>query len=94
MPWVTVLAMDSFYNILNAEQRDRAHHNDYNFDHPDAFDLELMEDTLRRLRSGKSVEVPVYDFSTHSRDKNPKLMYGADVIIFEGILTFYRVSSV
>lgn len=55
MPWVTVLAMDSFYNILNQEQRERASQNDYNFDHPDAFDLDLMEDTIRRLRSGKSV---------------------------------------
>ncbi|KAI6222484.1 Uridine kinase [Aphelenchoides fujianensis] len=90
MPWVTVLSMDSFYNILNEEQRERAARSDYNFDHPDAFDFDLLAETIRRLRSGKSVEVPVYDFSTHSRDKNPKLMYGADVIIFEGILSFFR----
>ncbi|KAI6228880.1 Uridine kinase [Aphelenchoides fujianensis] len=72
MPWVTVLSMDSFYNILNEEQRERAARSDYNFDHPDAFDFDLLAETIRRLRSGKSVEVPVYDFSTHSRDKNPE----------------------
>ncbi|KAI6187228.1 Uridine kinase [Aphelenchoides besseyi] len=90
MPWVTVLSLDSFYNILNEEQKERAARAAYNFDHPDAFDFDLLSETLRRLRSGKSVEVPVYDFSTHSRDKNPKLMYGADVIIFEGILSFFK----
>ncbi|KAI6214188.1 Uridine kinase [Aphelenchoides besseyi] len=81
MPWVTVLSLDSFYNILNEEQKERAARSAYNFDHPDAFDFDLLSETLRRLRSGKSVEVPVYDFSTHSRDKNPKLMYGADIFV-------------
>lgn len=82
--------MDSFYKVLSPEQSARASKSDYNFDHPDAFDFDLLEETLRRLRAGKSVEVPVYDFSTHSRDKNSKLMYGADVIIFEGILSLFR----
>ena len=41
----------------------------YNFDHPDAFDIELLCETLQRLKEGKSVEVPVYNFKTHSRDK-------------------------
>ncbi|KAE9421458.1 hypothetical protein Angca_002231 [Angiostrongylus cantonensis] len=45
---------------------------------------------LSRLREGKSCEVPVYDFATHARDSNPKVMYGADVLIFEGILAFYH----
>ena len=33
--------------------------------------------------------MPVYDFTTHRRDKNPKIMYGADILIFEGILSFH-----
>lgn len=64
--------------------------NEYNFDHPDAFDFQLMCETLRRLRTGKSVEVPVYDFTVHRRDKQPKIMYGADVLIVEGILAFHN----
>lgn len=67
-----------------------AAHQKYNFDHPDAFDFDLLYETLVRLRDGKSVNVPVYDFTTHSRDKNSILMYGADVLIFEGILSFHR----
>ncbi|KAL3080041.1 hypothetical protein niasHT_034599 [Heterodera trifolii] len=90
MPWVTVLAMDSFYKVLNEEQHQLAAKQEYNFDHPDAFDFELLRESLVRLREGKSVEVPVYDFSTHRRAKNPKLMYGADIIIFEGILAFHK----
>ncbi|CAK5067138.1 unnamed protein product [Meloidogyne enterolobii] len=89
MPWVTVLAMDSFYNVLNEEQHHLADKQEYNFDHPNAFDFDLLYETLLRLRDGKSVEVPVYDFTTHKRSKNPKLMYGADILIFEGILSFH-----
>uniref|UniRef100_A0A0K0FFN2 Uridine kinase n=1 Tax=Strongyloides venezuelensis TaxID=75913 RepID=A0A0K0FFN2_STRVS len=90
MPWVTVLSMDSFYKVLNEEQHILAANNEYNFDHPDAFDFDLLLDVIKRLRQGKSVDVPVYDFTTHSRDKNSKIMYGADVLIFEGILAFHK----
>lgn len=49
-----------------------------------------MVRTLRQLKEGKSVQVPVYDFRTHSRMKdNSVRMYGADVIVFEGILVLY-----
>lgn len=44
--------------------------NEYNFDHPDAFDIELMIDVLRKLKDGKKVEVPVYNFCSHSREIN------------------------
>ncbi|KAJ1346542.1 hypothetical protein KIN20_001359 [Parelaphostrongylus tenuis] len=90
IPWVTILSMDSFYKILTEEQRALAAKSNYNFDHPNAFDFDLLHEVLSRLREGKSCEVPVYDFTTHARDANPKVMYGADVLIFEGILAFYR----
>lgn len=90
IPWVTLLSMDSFYKVLTEEQHQLAAVHEYNFDHPQAFDFELLCECLRRLRDGKSVEVPVYDFTTHRRDKQPKLMYGADVLIFEGILAFHH----
>ncbi|EJW88507.1 uridine kinase [Wuchereria bancrofti] len=90
MPWVTVLSMDSFYKVLTDGQHHLAAKSEYNFDHPQAFDFDLMCETVRRLREGKNVEVPVYDFTTHRRDKQPKLMYGADILIFEGILAFHN----
>jgi uridine kinase len=87
--WVSLLSMDSFYRVEYTEdEKKQIAKNKYNFDHPDAFDFELLIETLRRLKEGKSVEVPVYNFKTHSRDKLPKTIYGANVVIFEGILAF------
>ncbi|CAG11268.1 unnamed protein product, partial [Tetraodon nigroviridis] len=88
VPWVVLLSMDSFYKVLSAEEQIRAASNDYNFDHPDAFDFDLLTDTLRKLKQGKSVKIPVYDFTTHGRQKEWKTVYGASVIIFEGIMAF------
>nr|XP_060610804.1 uridine-cytidine kinase-like 1 [Anolis sagrei ordinatus] len=88
VPWVVLLSMDSFYKVLNKEQQEAAARNEYNFDHPDAFDFDLLISVLRRLKEGKSVKVPVYDFTTHSRRKEWKIIYGANVIVFEGILAF------
>ncbi|KAG8237981.1 hypothetical protein J437_LFUL018006 [Ladona fulva] len=76
--------------VLNDKQHDLAAANDYNFDHPDAFDFELLIATLKRLKEGRKVEVPIYNFVTHSRENRTKTMYGANVIIFEGILCFYN----
>ncbi|XP_058827901.1 uridine-cytidine kinase-like 1 isoform X2 [Topomyia yanbarensis] len=91
VPWVTLLSMDCFYKILNEKQHVQATKNEYNFDHPDAFDIELMKDVLQRLKEGRKVEVPVYNFVSHSRETHTKTMYGANVIIFEGILTFHNL---
>ncbi|XP_041357149.1 uridine-cytidine kinase-like 1 [Gigantopelta aegis] len=88
VPWVSLLSMDSFYKVLNQEQHEQAATNEYNFDHPDAFDFELLVETLSRLREGKNVEVPIYNFSTHARESHMKTIYGANVVIFEGIMSF------
>ncbi|XP_038160075.1 uridine-cytidine kinase-like 1 isoform X2 [Cyprinodon tularosa] len=88
VPWVVLLSMDSFYKVLNKEEQELAAKNEYNFDHPDAFDFELLITVLRKLKKGKSIKVPVYDFTNHSRRKEWKTVYGANVVIFEGILAF------
>ncbi|CAJ0579566.1 unnamed protein product, partial [Mesorhabditis spiculigera] len=90
LPWVTILSMDSFYKVLSPEEHELAARSEYNFDHPDAFDFDLLLSCLKRLKEGKSVEVPVYSFVTHSREKTGKMMYGADILIFEGILAFHK----
>uniref|UniRef100_A0A8C6KXY4 Uridine-cytidine kinase n=4 Tax=Nothobranchius TaxID=28779 RepID=A0A8C6KXY4_NOTFU len=88
VPWVVLLSMDSFYKGLSSEEQVLAANNDYNFDHPGAFDFELLVATLRKLKQGKSVKIPVYDFTTHRRQKDWKNVYGASVIILEGIMAF------
>uniref|UniRef100_A0A9L0SGB4 uridine/cytidine kinase n=1 Tax=Equus caballus TaxID=9796 RepID=A0A9L0SGB4_HORSE len=70
VPWVVLLSMDSFYKVLTKQQQEQAAHNNFNFDHPDAFDFDLIVSTLKKLKQGKSVKVPIYDFTTHSRKKD------------------------
>jgi len=55
--------------VLNKEEQELAAKNEYNFDHPDAFDFELLVTVLRKLKKGKSIKVPVYDFTSHCRRK-------------------------
>uniref|UniRef100_A0A4W5KK03 Phosphoribulokinase/uridine kinase domain-containing protein n=1 Tax=Hucho hucho TaxID=62062 RepID=A0A4W5KK03_9TELE len=69
VPWVVLLFMDSFYKVLTKDEQELAAKNEYNFDHPEAFDFELLVTVLRKLKKGKSIKVPVYDFTSHCRRK-------------------------
>ena len=89
VPWCTLLSMDSFYKVLTPEQHEAAASNEYNFDHPDAFDFPLLISTLTRLKNYQEVKVPIYNFVTHKREDRTVKMYGANVIIFEGIFAFH-----
>jgi uridine kinase len=62
---VVLLSQDSFYRGLTPQESANAAN--YNFDDPKAFDWDLLVTTIEQLKQGKSVEVPIYDFSTHSR---------------------------
>jgi len=59
-----------------------------NYDHPDAFDVELILKHLKALKSGKSISQPTYDYVHHLRAKDTIETLAAPVIIVEGILTF------
>uniref|UniRef100_A0A8C9RRB4 uridine/cytidine kinase n=1 Tax=Scleropages formosus TaxID=113540 RepID=A0A8C9RRB4_SCLFO len=86
---VVILSQDSFYRVLTPEQKSKALKGQFNFDHPDAFDNELIVKTLWEIMEGKTVQIPVYDFVTHSRKEESVTVYPADVVLFEGILMFY-----
>ncbi|CAJ1070298.1 uridine-cytidine kinase 1 [Xyrichtys novacula] len=87
---VAIISQDSFYRVLTPEQKMKALKGQYNFDHPEAFDNELMYKTLKDIVEGQVVEVPTYDFVTHSRLEERITVYPADVVLFEGILVFYN----
>lgn len=59
-----------------------------NFDHPDALETELLVKHLRILRKGRAVQVPIYDFGTHTREDRTRRVEATPVIIVEGILVF------
>ena len=78
--------MDAYYRNfahLPMEERRRV-----NWDHPDAFDHELLADHLTRLIEGEAIEKPVYDFVSHARSARTERVEPADVIVIDGILLF------
>ena len=86
---VALVAADSFYKNLDRDKHVKALAGEYNFDHPAALDMDLIYQTLVDLRDGKTVQIPVYDFITHTRRPETVEIQGAEVIIFEGILALY-----
>ena len=59
-----------------------------NFDHLDALDNDLLVNHVRRLKSGESIELPLYDFKTHSRLNETRTVASKPIVIVEGILIF------
>ncbi|XP_023879505.1 uridine/cytidine kinase UKL1, chloroplastic [Quercus suber] len=85
---VVLVNQDSFYRGLTAEESNRV--NEYNFDHPDAFDTEQLLDCIQNLKDGQPYQVPIYDFKIHRRCKDSfRQVNASDVIILEGILVFH-----
>ncbi len=84
---VTVVAEDSYYKDLSHLSMQERHA--VNFDHPNSLDHDLLAEHLRHLRQGQAVEVPVYDYTTHSRtEQTTHVSSKNSIIILEGILLF------
>ncbi|XP_073038777.1 uridine kinase-like protein 5 isoform X1 [Primulina eburnea] len=81
---VVLVNQDAFYRSLSNEQLEKVH--EYNFDHPDAFDTELLLSCMKTLRHGRAVSIPNYDFKSHKSTEPSRLVNPSDVIILEGIL--------
>lgn len=56
--------------VLSPVKQALAASNDFNFDHPGAFEFVLLVTTLQKLKQGKSAKIPVYDFTTHGHQKD------------------------
>ncbi|MFH1129708.1 MAG: uridine kinase [Pseudomonadota bacterium] len=81
-----ILEYDSYYK--GREDVPMVNRADLNYDHPDSLDADLLVEHLTALRAGLEIEVPVYDFMTHSRLKETRHVEPTSVIIVEGILVF------
>ncbi len=77
--YVVVISQDRYY---------KGGSNDTNYDEPNAIDFELLKNHLLELKSGKPIDAPNYDFTTHSRAKTTDTIHPAPIIIVEGILIF------
>ena len=83
---ISVISHDNYYkrqDHLTYDERCRT-----NYDHPDAFDTDLMVEHLAALKRGETIYCPVYDFSEHNRSDDLLEIKPAPVILVEGILIF------
>ena len=86
VPDFVCIAQDSYYK--SAEFMDNQHITAFNFDHPSAFDTDLMVEHLRALKRGESIRVPVYDFVHHRRSPETVEVAPHRLVLFEGIMVF------
>ncbi|XP_024974958.1 uridine kinase-like protein 5 [Cynara cardunculus var. scolymus] len=84
---VVLINQDSFYHSLSDEQSANAH--DYNFDHPDSFNTELLLSCMETLKKGQPVNIPAYDYKIHKSTGSGRMVSQVDVIILEGILVLH-----
>lgn len=81
--------MDSFYLQLSEEQHHLATLNQWNLDTPFAIDMDAVVDAVQALKDSRSAYIPTYDFKTHKRLDAHQYLYGASVLIVEGLWTFF-----
>ncbi|MFC4359333.1 uridine kinase [Halobium salinum] len=84
---VTRIPLDNYYedlSHLDIEEREEV-----NYDHPSAFEWELLREHLRELLEGRAVDMPQYDFELHNRKDETVRVEPTDVIVLEGILALY-----
>jgi uridine kinase len=83
---VVVISEDSYYkdhSNIPFEERTQI-----NYDHPNSLDHELLYQHLQQLQQGKTVEVPIYNHSSHLREKETRTIGQHSIIVLEGILLF------
>src|SRR5918911_3418921 len=83
---VVFIQQDSYYRNLKDLPLD--YRSAVNFDHPDALDNDLLVHHIKKLKTGGAVELPLYDFKTHTRLNETVLIEPKPIVIVEGILIF------
>ncbi len=81
---VAFLEMDAYYRDFRHLTMPQLQH--VNWDHPEAFDMELLSTHLAALSRGDAVDMPVYEFATHGRSARTRHIQPADVVVIDGIL--------
>jgi uridine kinase len=82
-----IISQDNYYI-------DQSHRFDFdggsvNFDHPESIDFELLSLQLSQLKQGNQIRIPIYDFKTHSRKQETRVVEPKRLIIVDGILIFH-----
>ena len=82
---ISVVHHDSYYKYQDRPFEERCKQN---YDHPDAFETDLMVEQLKELKAGKTIRCPVYSYADHQRTNETELIRPSKVVIVEGILIF------
>ena len=85
---ITIIEHDSYYkdqSELTFEERCKN-----NYDHPFAFDTDLLVQHIKDLKEGKAINKPIYDYEIHNRKKECVMVEPKEIIIVEGLLVFYE----
>lgn len=83
---VILIEQDSYYRNLGDMPLDARRQT--NFDHPDSIDSDMLVNHIKRLKSDLPIEMPIYDFRTHTRSRETEHIETKPVVIVEGILIF------
>ncbi|VDC04789.1 unnamed protein product [Peniophora sp. CBMAI 1063] len=86
IPTVVIMSQDSFYKRHTPEEVALAFQSRFDFDHPDSLDMGLFAECLSDLKQLKQTNIPIYSFNHHQRMDETKYLYGATIIIAEGIM--------
>ncbi|KRM37105.1 uridine kinase [Limosilactobacillus pontis] len=81
---IQIITQDTYYN--DQDDMTMAERKAVNYDHPLAFDTDLLIEQLADLRNNKAIEMPVYDYTQYTRSAETVHVEPQDVIILEGIL--------
>lgn len=84
---VVIIEQDSYYHDLNHIPMDARNH--HNFDRPEAYDFDLLKNHMKAIQNGECVEVPIYDYKTHTRKIETVHVYGQKIVVLEGIMVLF-----
>lgn len=87
---VLVIQHDSYYKDISCHGGHSPA--EVNFDHPSSLETDLLVRHLRELRAGRSVDQPIYNFTTHKRLNSTRRLDPKEIIIIDGILIFAEKS--
>ncbi|KAI8096752.1 uridine kinase family-domain-containing protein [Halteromyces radiatus] len=85
---VAIISLTDFYRELTPDERVLFESGDFNLDHPNVFDFDLLEFTLRRLLQNKDADIPLWDHAKHTKVGVRKIQ-AVDVLLLEGTLALY-----
>ena len=79
-----IISQDSYYkDRSDLDMEERA---EINYDHPDSFDFDLMKEQLTVFLDGDTIDIPIYDFATHTRMRETETVHPVPIVIVEGLM--------